>query len=64
MLLGERITLTSRLQGFDGYELKYVWECDKGEGFAPVENGDSEDYAYIATAESLTWRWRLKVLYR
>ena len=63
--LGDTIYLSARLEGFeDCGELRYQWECNKGGGFAPVEGATSLSTSYIATAESLSWAWRLKVLYK
>ena len=61
----ESITLTSLLEGFeDCIEIKYQWECDKGNGFEAVEGGNGDSYSYAATAESMTWNFRLAVYYR
>ena len=63
--LGDTIYLTARLEGFeDCGELMYQWECNKGSGFLPVEGATSLTTSYIATAESLSWAWRLRVLYK
>ena len=63
---GELIHLSSRLEGFDGYEIKYQWECDKhdGSGFRDIEGADGSQYSFSVSAESLTWDWRLSVYYR
>ena len=60
MEVGEDITLTAVLEGFDDVQnLQYQWECDKGDGFEPVEGATGESYSYPATAESFSWSWRL-----
>ncbi len=57
---GEEITLSSVLEGFENVQnLTYQWECDKGNGFEPVEGANGESYSYPATAESFSWSWRL-----
>ena len=61
---GETITLTSLLEGFDGYEIMYQWECDRGDGFEPVEGAQEDSYTFTVTADSLRWNWRLTVYYR
>lgn len=61
---GEPVYLTSKLEGFEGYEIRYQWECDKGAGFENVEGANDATYSFEATAETLTYDWRLTVLYR
>ena len=62
MSIGEEINLTSVLEGFAEDDIiTYQWECDKGEGFEPVENGNGDSYSYPASIESLSWSWRLLV---
>lgn len=61
---GETVNLTSKIEGFDGYEVLYQWECDQGNGFQPVEAANADSYSYIASAESLSWSWQLMVYYR
>lgn len=56
--LGDLITLTSVV---DGEVAGYQWECDKGEGFEPIEGANESSYAFEATVESLGWNWRLTV---
>ena len=65
MLDGEPIHLTSLLEGFeDCIEIAYQWECDKGDGFEPVENGTGDSYTYKASLESMAWGWQLVVYYK
>lgn len=61
---GETVNLTSKIEGFDGYEVLYQWECDQGNGFQPIEAANADSYSYIASAESLSWSWQLMVYYR
>ena len=65
MTEGETVYLTSKLVGLDGYEIEYQWECDKhdGAGFRDVEGANSDTYTFHATVETLSWDWRLSVLY-
>lgn len=59
---GETVVLTSRLEGFEGCEnITYQWFCDKGDGYAPVEDGTEATYTYVADAVTLTWSWKLAV---
>lgn len=61
---GETVNLTSKIEGFEGYEVMYQWECDQGNGFQPVEAANAATYAFTASAESLSWSWQLMVYYR
>ena len=63
MTEGEPVVLTSKLEGFEGCEIRYTWTCDKhdGHGFQPVPGANSASYSFPATAESLSWDWQLKV---
>ncbi len=64
MMPGEMITLTSKLEGFeDAQTITYQWECDKGDGFEPVEGANSDSYSYPCDTETLSWDWRLLVFY-
>ena len=59
---GDPITLTSKLDGFEGIEqINYQWYCDKGNGFEPVDGANSDSYTYTANSETLSWSWLLEV---
>ena len=64
MTEGEDVYLTSKLEGFDGFETYLQWECDKGEGFQDVEGANEDTYVFSASVESLSWNWRLTVYYK
>ena len=51
-------------EGFEGYEIKYQWQCDKGEGFENIENANEATYVFEASVETLGYDWRLAVYYR
>ena len=62
---GEVITLTSVLEGFeDCQEIRYQWECDQGQGFAPVPGATADSWSFESSPESLSWNWRLIVYCR
>ena len=61
---GETVTLTSKLEGFEGLELMYIWKVNKGEGFEEVPGANEPTYSFEASAETLSWGWLLTVLYR
>ena len=65
MTLGEPIHLTSILEGFEDCEaIKYQWECDKGNGFMPVPDANSDSYSFAASVETIGWSWKLTVFFR
>lgn len=63
MLVGEEVRLTSKISGFEGYEVSYQWQCDKGNGFENIAGANQSTYSFPATVETLKWSWRLIVYY-
>ena len=61
ILLGDTITLTSFVENPPAV-LAYQWECDRGEGYQPVEGAVEDSYSFTATEESVLWNWRLTVI--
>ncbi len=62
MPMGAEIKLTSLLEGFEEDQtILYQWECNKGDGFEPIDGATEDSYSYEATVESLTWGFRLIV---
>ena len=64
MTMGEPVYLTSKLEGFEGYETKLQWQCDKGNGFEDIPGADADTYSFAASVETLSYDWRLVVYYR
>ena len=64
MMPGETITLTSKLEGFENYDIVLQWECDKGNGFEDVPGANSDTYSFEASIETLRYDWRLAVYYK
>ena len=64
MTPGETVTLTCKLEGFEGYETLLQWECDKGNGFEDIEGANGDSYSFEASIETLSYDWRLTVYYR
>ncbi len=58
---GETVTLTSLLEGFDGYDVAFQWQCDKGFGFQDVSGATADTYQFTADLETLSWSWMLLV---
>ena len=65
MCVGENVRLTSKIEGFEGYTVRYQWECDKrdGAGFQEIAGANGSEYDFSASAESLCWDWRLSVYF-
>ena len=61
ILLGDTITLTSFVEDAPA-ALSYQWECDRGEGYQPVDGAVEDSFTFVATAESVLWNWRLTVV--
>jgi len=58
---GETIYLTSELIGFEGLEVAYQWQVDKGSGWENVEGATGDSWSYTATEETVGYSWRLLV---
>ena len=60
---GEIIYLTSELKGFDGLEVTYQWEVDRGDGlgWVPVEGATRSKHMFVASRETIRYTWRLIV---
>ena len=59
---GAPIVLTVELEGFeDNAERTVIWEINKGDGWK--EAGTGETFEYLASLESLSWDFRVKVQY-
>ncbi len=65
MHAGETVTLTGRLEGFEGLDVTCQWERDihDGNGYQPIEGANADTYEFSASAETLSWDWRLTVTY-
>ena len=60
--VGDTITLTSSLTGFDGVDaISYQWKCDRGNGFEEVAGANGSSYSFELTEESVNWLWQLDV---
>ncbi len=64
--LGEPVILTGVLEDAEDFtDVIYIWEVDKGSGeYEAVADANGPEYSFPATIESLSWNWRLRVLYR
>jgi len=60
---GEIIYLTSKLKGFDGLDIAYQWQVDRGdgEGWVDVEGANRSKHMFVADRETIQYSWRLIV---
>lgn len=58
---GDIITLTSVLEGLDGYTITYQWQVNTGSGWADVPGATGDSYSFEASVETLSYGWRLAV---
>ena len=60
---GEIIYLTSKLKGFDGLDIAYQWQVDRGDGqgWVDVEGANRSKHMFVADKETISYSWRLVV---
>ena len=60
---GEIIYLTSKLTGFDGLDIAYQWQVDRGDGagWVNVEGANRSKHMFVADRETIKYSWRLIV---
>ena len=60
---GEIIYLTSKLKGFNGLDIAYQWQVDRGDGagWVDVEGANRSKHMFVADKETITYSWRLIV---
>ena len=60
---GEIIYLSSRLKGFDGLDIAYQWQVDRGDGagWVDVEGANRSKHMFVADRETIQYSWRLIV---
>lgn len=60
---GEIIYLTSKLEGFDGLDIAYQWQVDRGDGagWVDVEGANRPKHMFVASRETIQYSWRLVV---
>ena len=59
----EIITLYSKLIGFDGVNVRYQWQVDRGdgEGWVDVEGANGPTHSFVARKDTILYSWRLTV---
>ncbi len=58
---GDVIEVWGELSGFDGYTLKFQWQYNNGNGWTDVVGATNLRYAFVATADTVNYNWRLAV---
>ena len=63
VIRNELITLSSKLIGFDGVEVHYQWQVDRGDGngWVDVEGATGATHEFRATEETILYSWRLTI---
>lgn len=61
MYPGDIVTLTSVLEGLDGYTITYQWQVNTGNGWADVPGATGATHSFEASVETLAYGWRLSV---
>ena len=62
---GEFIILTSELIGYDGLDVSYQWQVDRGDGLGWVnlKGANRSKHTYVAGKDTIKYKWRLIVTY-
>ncbi len=61
MYPGDIVTLTSVLEGLDGYTITYQWQVNTGSGWVDVPGANGATHSFEASVETLGYGWRLAV---
>lgn len=58
---GDIITMTGELVGFDDMDVTVQWQYDNGMCWTDVPGANKTTHAFVATAETINYSWRLSV---
>lgn len=62
LAIGDALTLTAELTGYDGLSYTIFWQCDKGSGFEDIDIADGHaSIQFVVDEENKLWRWRAGV---
>lgn len=62
LAIGDTLTLTAELTGYDGLSYTIFWQCDKGDGFEDIDIADGHaSIQFVVDEENKLWRWRAGV---
>ena len=60
--LGDKITLVSVLQGYEGCQVTYQWQVNKGSGFEDIKGANGSTYSFAANESTLSYEYRVMVI--
>lgn len=60
LAMGSTVTLTMDVVGYDGLTCTVFWQCDKGDGWETVSEGEMA-FSFVADEENVHWQWRAGV---
>ena len=58
---GDIITITGELIGFNSENITVQWQFDNGFNWVDVPGANKLTHAFVATAETVNYSWRLSV---
>ncbi|MDL2318044.1 hypothetical protein LJC74_02985 [Eubacteriales bacterium OttesenSCG-928-A19] len=58
---GDIITLTGEVNGFSSLDISLQWQYDNGMSWTDVPGANKLTHAFVATAETINYSWRLSV---
>lgn len=61
VMLGETITLSCKLTGFEGLTYKVQWQFNDGSGWQDMPEATEETYSFAADEDNVSYSWRLAV---
>ena len=62
LAIGDTLTLTAELTGYEGLTYTIFWQCDKGDGFEDIDIADGHaSIQFVVDEENKLWRWRAGV---
>lgn len=62
LAVGDMLTLTAQLTGYENLNYTIFWQCDKGSGYEDVEVATGHpSIQFMVDEENMLWRWRAGV---
>lgn len=63
VMLGETITLSSVLTGFEGLTYRVQWQFNDGSGWQDMPEATEGTYSFAADEKNVSYSWRLAVFF-
>ena len=57
---GSTVTLTMDVQGYEGLTYRVFWQCDAGDGWETISEGETA-HTFVLDEANANWRWRAGV---